>query len=242
MENNPDFYPPQQNWNQPPMPPQKSNTGWVKWVIIGVAAVGLIAWLIVSVASMGKKFGQVINDVSQNKFSKADSLQLSALNTEFDSVYSRIEKDSSSREMKFLIDDLKSSSDSVTEILNKNQDGFNDTIGDANAVSRLTQFWSQHYFLKTGRATKLKNMLLSYRENKIHLLPPYAQDSVLLRNYLMIDDVDKILPAYMRKFTGWENINFNQPVMNVNLNFRLIRNQVRNFEMEILIRFDSIIT
>ncbi len=232
---------PQQNWNQPPMtPPEKPSSPWVKWIIIAVLVGGLITALILFVASIGKKFGKTIGDVSKNTIGMVDSLQALSANEEYDSLYALIDRDSSAAGMKIFIDDLRYGTDSIIEMFNENQQGFNDTLGDAGGLAMLDRNWGLNYFIKTGRAHRMKRALLIYRENTIHFLPANEQDSSL-RSYLLIDEMAKSMPGFLKNFSSWENIYFNQPAMNVNLNFKTIKMQVRNFEKEILERYKRII-
>ncbi|MCX6311573.1 MAG: hypothetical protein NT084_08030 [Bacteroidetes bacterium] len=234
-------FPPQQNWNQAPQQPEKpSSSSWAKWLIIAIVVGGLITALIFFVASLGKKFGKTISDVSKNNLGMVDSLQAISINEEYDSLYAQISRDSSSSEMKWAVDDLRNSTDSILQLLSKYQDGFNDTIKDAGTLSQFDRAWAHNYFIKTGRAVKLKHILLSYRENIIHFLPPTEQDSSL-RSYLLLDELSKTMPRFLKNLGSWENIYFNQPAMNVNINFKTIRKQVRDFEKEIIERYKNII-
>lgn len=232
---------PQQNWMQQPEPPQKSPNAWVKWVVIAVIIIGLIAALIFFVANLGKKFGKTIGDVSKTTITMADSLQAISVNEDYDSVYAIMARDSSSMEMKWFIDDLRNSTDSIIQLFNENQKGFKDTIGDAGGLSQFDKSWGHNYFIKTGRALKLKHILIAYRENEIHFLPTKEQDDYL-RNVLQIDEGEKLMPGFLKNLGKWENINFDQAPMTVNLNFTKIKMQIRAFEKEMLDKYKNIIT
>jgi hypothetical protein len=237
---NQNFYPPQQNWNQP-TPPQKSKNGWVKWVIIGVLVIGFFTAVFIFISNLGKKFGHAIDEISHNALTKSDSTQLASINTDFDSIYTMLGTDSSDAGLKMEIHSFQNNSDSIVSMLNTFQNNFNDSIRGAGALERLTQVLSFNYFIKTGRATKMKNIILAYRETSFHNLPPSEQDSSILSD-ILIDVFHNSSSGFLKKFTQWENMNFNQPVMNVNLNFQMIRSQIRSFEKDILGHYMKIVT
>lgn len=234
-------FPQQPNWNQPPPAPEKRPTPWGRWIILALVIGIFVTGLIVLVANAGRKFGETIGDVSKNSMGLTDSLQAISINENYDSVYALIERDSTFSDLKGSIDILRNSTDSIIQLMNNLQRGFNDTIKDASALSRFDRAWAHSYFIKTHRALKLKQVLYAYRESEIEMLPSEKRDSSL-RSYLLLDELSKTMPSFLKKLGSWENIYFNQPAMNVNINFKAIKSQVRDFEREILSRYKNTIT
>ena len=233
----------QQPWNQFTPPPKKTpqkNNRWIIWVSISLVVIGLVSWLGYKVYKAGQHFGDTIGNVAANGIGMADSLSEITKDSTYYSLYAQLGDDSLSKIYKAGLDDLKSSTDSIFAIMRSYHDGFRDTLGDASGFQMMDKRVSENYFIKTGRAKKLKNAFVVYRYKLIHDLPENEQDSSLY-NFLLIDEISNAMPGFMKNLTGWENIYFNQPPMNVKLNFTNLKMQLNTFQNAILQRWKYII-
>jgi hypothetical protein len=230
----------QQPWSQfidPKKTPKKKNNRWIIWV--GISLLAFIG--IASVAGYyAMKAGRKMGEFANKGMNAIDSLSKETNDSLYYSIYNQLGQDSISKEYKVGMDEFKSSTDSIYLILNGYHDGFRDTLIGTGGLVMMDKRWSENYFIKTGRALKLKNSFTVYRNNLIHSLPPTEQDSSLY-SYLVIDEMQKSMPGFMKNVMSWENIYFNQPPMNVKVNFSTLRIQLKSFQEAILNRWQHAI-
>jgi len=231
-----------QGWMPPSMPPEpkKPSRSWIIWVIVIAAVISLVGLVGYKVWKAGSRKGHFINKEASSAMNKLDSTATNTHEEKFQELYGMLGTDSASNAIRAKLDALHASTDSLVTLLGAYHDGFQDTMRGAGGLSQFDKSWAHNYFIVTGRATKLKNKLLYYRASSIHNLPADQQDSSLAY-IIIIDDLQKSMPGFMKKFTRWEYMYFDQPAMNVNMNLTLIRTEIRSFEGEILQRWENAI-
>jgi hypothetical protein len=97
-----------------------------------------------------------------------------------------------------------------------------------SALAGLNKIYAHNYFIKTGRATNLKNALIKLRDEGFAFFPSAHKDSTLL-DAITVYDNERNMPAYLSQLAGWEALHFDQPAITVRLNITLYKKQIRNY-------------
>ncbi len=237
MNNNQNLNTPPQNWNQPSLPPKKSR-GKIKWILIITLGCALLAYVFYQASVFGKKIGKEISKETGATNNVTDSLAIIEREGNYAATLSQIDStkimsDSLRADFTSKVNELKSSSSEILAILNQYADGFNDTLKNESILSQLNQQWALHYFIKSGRATKLKNLLLDFQNKSVANLPSEEQEESLL-HILAVYNTSKSSNKFISEFASWENVKFGQPAMNVRLNISGIRSNIIRFENAVL--------
>lgn len=230
---------PQQNWNQPPAPtPPPRKSGNKTTIIIIAIAVCVVGGLFYLAYFLGKKFSETIGKVSESTIQRVDSLREYSNTQTYTALFNEINmnqefSDSMRLALTRNIRLLGTLTDDANTLLNKYDDGFDDTLKDQNAFSLLNKKWGNAYFLKTGRATNLKNALLNLREKAFLDLPSEVRDSSILA-IIVVYNNEAVIPDYLKNLASWEGLYFNQPSLVIRGNFTTLRRQTRSYEDAVL--------
>ena len=224
----------QQNPSPAPRKP-KSNTKWFVLAGIVLAFIGLLAY---GAVQLGKKVGNEINHFTTNTVSYADSMNETANSEAYASLLNEINSDTR------IMDSIKNAlAQKVTALherasfsrglIRKYGNGFQDTMQGQGGLSQFNKIWAHDYFIRTGRATEIKNSLLALRDSTFMELPYSQKDSTLLHK-ISVYDLNAGTPDYLRTLTSWEAIHYDQPAMTVSINIKTELIQVSNYESALL--------
>lgn len=241
MNYNPNWNNPQQNWNQPPAPtpsPKKNNKTIVIIVVIAVLVVGGLFYL---ASFLGKKFSQTIGKISESEIHRIEERKEKSNSQTYTDLSILINAnanlpDSLKRELTQHLIDLEKMADDAKQLIKEYDKGFADTLSGQNLFSAMNKKWGHAYFIKTGRATTLKNKVMYLKEKAYADLPGQVQDNSVL-DILDVYENAGNTPNYMDQFTGWENVHFNQPSIAVNENLSKFKRQISNYEDAILAQY-----
>jgi flagellar basal body-associated protein FliL len=233
MNYNQNFNNPQQNWNQPPAPEPRKPQSPVKWIIISLAIVLALGGLFYLVASLGKKMGSKVGEMTNGIAQREDSLRDEAIAQEYVSLVDEIQMkqtlpDSVKTNLINGLNELKTNAANANDLLKQYASGFNDTMQGRSALAGLNKIYAHNYFIKTGRATNLKNALIKLRDEGFAFFPSAHKDSTLL-DAITVYDNERNMPAYLSQLAGWEALHFYQPAITVRLNITLYKKQIRNY-------------
>lgn len=220
-----DFYR-QQNPAPAPREP-KSN---VKWFIIGGIVLVFISLLAYGAVQLGKKFGKTVGEMQKTMMPAMEPFI----------------RDDRSKEYTGLTDSLKASQavpDSIKHILLCNLDtlqqqalqskklarsyeeGYNDTLRTSGSIVLFDKKIAPAYFIKTGRAEKLKNVLWNCREKTYAALPDDEKD-VMAYNMITVYKTGTK--------QSWEKARFGHAANLAQMNITVCRIEVVNYESKVL--------
>jgi flagellar basal body-associated protein FliL len=233
-----------QNWNNPqqplPSPPKRK----VNWTIIIVSIVIVIAGSLFYLASfLGKNFAEVIE-----KFPKSNTQKLHDLNKPLQEIsnteayYELIDEinsdslfsDSLKVKLTHDLNTFRKNVDETLDLIELYEDGYNDTL-PLKKDPVVNKKLAHAYFIKTDRASTLKQTLADLKDKAFTDLPDTTQLNDLV-NIISIYD-NETAPAYLKETTSWENTNFHQSASGVRANLNTIRTEVIRFENAVLDRY-----
>ncbi len=241
MNYNQNWNNPQQNWNQPPTPQPRKN-GNKTTIIIVVIVACVVGGCFYLAAFLGKKFSETLGKAGEMNMQRVDSLREYSTAQTYTELFNEINtnqelSDSVKLDLTRNISYLQTLTDDVNALVNKYDDGFGDTLKGQNTFSLIDKKWGNAYFLKTGRAAKLKSSLQNLSESAFIDLPSEVRDSSILPIIVVYDNDDANLPEYLKNLTSWEGLYFNQPTLVIRGNFNTFRKQIRSYEDAVLERY-----
>lgn len=217
-------------------PPEEPKRGRGKWFIIGGVIALFLGMLIFFAVRIGKGIGKNFGEFANNALTKADSLSEQSNNEQYDRIYASLGTDSASQVYRSKIDSLKARTERIISGFNSLRSGFRDTLNLTKA-SAFDKRPSHIYFIKSGKALRMKYNLQQYRSSSIAEM----NDPVNAETYktmLMIDEIQKAMPGMLKKLLSWENMYFDQPPQTVLTNILTLKTQVRSFESALLAYYE----
>lgn len=241
MNYNPNWNNPQQ---QPNRPAPRNNTKLI--VILSVVGLLFIGGIFYVVVWAGKTFGSFVGNTSRAIKETTDGLDSAFFGSMMESAsdksgryYEIIEAinsdsmltDSEKVKLTNNLNALRKKTDEVLDLIELYGDGYNDTLPlKKDTVTNKKLAYA--YFIQTGRASELKQMLANYRDAMFANLPDASQQAKL-ENIIGIYD-NETAPAYLKETTSWENTNFHRSAAGVRTNLNTITRQVISFENAVL--------
>ena len=222
--------------DQDPSPREpKSNA---KWFVIGALILVVLGCLIYGAMQLGKRFGNGISNLTKGPIHYADSVSEQVESDEYASLLADINSnprinDSTRTAMAENLTRVHERAIAARELIRKYGNGFLDTMEGQSGLSRLNKSWAHNYFIRTGRATEIKNVLLVLRDESFRELPYSQKDSTLLKK-IPVYESGKDAPEYLRNLTSWEAIHYDQPAVTVGMNIKTQLLEVRNYENKFL--------
>lgn len=218
---------------QPPQPPQRSSRRRIIWGIVILAVAGLLIFLIGRIVKLGENMGEKMAKGSKEAFRVMDSLMSVQQDTaKYNRLYAQLDEDTATADARKKLEHFQQLSDGLYQELADLTRRYKDTIESAKVNRLFDKRVSNYFFIRSGRATQLKQHLIDYRRQAILGLPPGA-DTTQLMVFVMIEE-SKDMPAMLRKLMKWETINFDQPPQTVFANLDRIRWEVTMFESSVL--------
>lgn len=227
-------YPNPQSYIQPPQPPRSKIRPWM-WIVGSVLVfVGVLIWLAISIGqNLGAKMQEGLDHVKHS----ADSISNvndSLRNVTYETMLGIETGDSSYLAIQERVRRLQSNSNSIRELFLATKDSFARSLPDSSTLTMLNKKYGQSYFIASGRAAKLKSALEEYEAFCKRDLPNEVTVSNTTSVFSVNDLLQKTAPKPFKKFLSWENMYFDQPPTSVFMNFRLILQQVDQFEETLL--------
>ena len=198
MNYNQNWNNPQQNWNQPPAPtPPPRKSGNKTTIIIIAIAVCVVGGLFYLASFLGKKFSETIGKVSESTMQRVDSLREYSNTQTYTALFNEINmnqefSDSMRLALTRNITYLGTLTDDAKALLNKYDDGFDDTLKDQNAFSLLNKKWGNAYFhfnqtslVIRGNLTTLRRQIRSYEDAVLELYGEYLAQNKYYQYYYL---------------------------------------------------------
>ena len=205
------------------------------WIVGSVVLfVGVFVWLAISI---GQNFGAKMQEGLDHAKHCADSTTKSndSLRQEkYTALLAVDSKDSSYITIQERVRRLQSNSQIVREMLMATRDSFAHSLPDSSTLTMVNKMYGHNYFIKSGRAALLKQLLEEYEDLCKRDLPVEISQDNITSVFAINDLLQKTAPKPFKKFLSWENMYFDQPPTSVFMNFRLILQQVDQFEETLL--------
>ncbi len=224
---------------QPPQPPQRSPQRWIIWGVVIVVAAGLLTLLIVRISKLGQDIGEKMAKGGSQALHVLDSVMSVQQDTaRYNKLYAQLGDDTAMADTKKRLEHFQQLSDELYDELADLRRRFADTVESTKANKLLDKRISNRFFIRSGRAEKLKRQIISYRRQAIHELPPEA-DTTGLSMFTMLEE-PKNMPSLLRKLARWETMNFDQPPHTVFMNIDRIRWEITLFENSVLNSYSGV--
>lgn len=214
---------------QTPQPPRKNRTAL--WIVIGVLIAGLFGTIAFYAVSFGKKMGEGFGKMADVVKTMQDSLANNTNAGTYADISELLGTDSVSEMFRKKLDSLQQATNSICDEFKQAEAAFEDTLHSVHA-SGFDKNITISFFINTGRAKRLKNELLNYREAAIANMPPAIRDTSM-KHLLMVDEMSQHSPGVFKKLLAWEN-NYAQAPSQAISSMKTTLIMIRGFESSLL--------
>lgn len=224
--NQPNYY----QYRQPaPQPPRKNRTAM--WIVIGLLIAGLFGTIAFYAISFGKKMGEGFGKMADVVKTMQDSLANNTNARTYADISQLLGTDSVSEMFREKLNSLELATNNICNEFKQAEAAFEDTLHLVHA-SGFDKNITISFFINTGRAKKLKNELLNYREAAIANMPPAIRDTSM-KHVLMVDEMSQHSPGVFKKLLAWEN-NYAQAPSQAISSMKTTLIMIRTFESSLL--------
>ncbi len=221
-----------------PAPPKKSRA-WMWIVGCFLLLLGALGFLAIN---LGQKFGKQMNEGLEFVKTHEDSIQQAEIdvrNSLYEQIFSVHTTDSSYLDLQEKVKHLRKNSDAIREMYRTECVSFAESLPDTTTFTMFSTEISKKYFITSGKAFVIKNLVVEYERRSREDCPSYFIIDTT-SEFGLYKPLHRKAPEPFTELLQWENRNFNQPPTAVISNFRMLRKDIDHFEKLLLKQYAHI--